>query len=64
MDNQQPQHQAPIQALQLIEQIIKRLFHQFSLFFIPCNCYDCILLEIENENNEKQNNIIISNEPK
>lgn len=64
MNNQKLQCPAPIQALQLIEQIIKRLFHQFSLFFIPCNCYDCILLEIENENNEKQNNIIISNEPK
>ena len=61
MDNQQPRYQALTQALL---QLIKQVFHQFSKFFIPCNCYDCILLQIEKEENQKENNIIISNEPK
>jgi hypothetical protein len=61
MDNQQPRYQALTQALL---QLIKQVFHQFSLFFIPCNCYDCILLQIEKEENQKENNIIINNEPK
>lgn len=47
--------------------IIKRIFHQFSKFFIPCNCYDCIIIEIERENNNmnnSNNNLFIDNEPK
>lgn len=47
--------------------MLKSIFHQFSKLFIPCNCYDCIILEIENENNndnESNNNLFIDNEPK
>jgi hypothetical protein len=50
-----------------IIKMLKSIFHQFSKFFIPCNCYDCIILEIENENNndnESNNNLFIDNEPK
>lgn len=58
------QYPAHTQALQLIERLIKAIFHQFSKLFINCNCYECILIQIEKENNEIENNIIISNEPK
>jgi hypothetical protein len=64
MSHQKHQSQAHIQVLQCLEIVLKRLFHQFSKLFIPCNCYDCILLQIEKEENQKENNIIINNEPK
>lgn len=33
-----------------LHNIFKYWFHQFTKLFIPCNCYDCILLEIEKHN--------------
>ncbi len=48
-----------------IIKILKSIFHRFSKLFIPCNCYDCIILEIENENRyNSNNNLFIDNEPK
>ena len=47
--------------------IIKQIFHLFSKLFISCNCYDCIIIEIERENNninDSNNNLFIDNEPK